>query len=292
MLINHETKILGIIGNPITQSLSPLMHNAVFDKLGLDCIYLPFEIPTGETEKALQAIRLLGFKGINVTIPFKEKVLNYLDELSAEAKACQAVNCIKNDNDRLIGYNTDGKGFLAAIHEAGIHTAGQKAVMIGAGGAARSVAYNLANAGCKQMEILDINAEKAYRLADFIHQTTDCKASARLMSAVHFSESSCDAGLIVNCSPVGMVPDTERSPIESLNDVPKDAAICDLIYNPPVTRFLYLAQARGHKTVNGVAMFVHQGVLTLEILLGIKPPAAFMKDVVSHHLEGKRLNVN
>lgn len=291
MLINHETRLLGIIGNPVRQSLSPLMHNAVFKQLGINCIYLPFEISPGKVGKFLEAVRLLGFIGINVTIPFKREVLEYLDELSPEAKACQAVNCIKNENGRLIGYNTDGKGFMAALDEAKAPL-NRKAVLIGAGGAARSVAYNLAKSGCKLLEIMDIEAEKADRLADFIKQSTACQAQSWLMNPANFAECAADAQLVVNCSPVGMAPHTDKSPIDSLAAVPESAVICDLVYNPPVTRFLQLGQARELKIVNGVAMFVHQGALTLAILLGINPPLAFMRDVVTDQLQGKRFNFN
>lgn len=292
MLINHETQILGIIGNPIAQSLSPLMHNAVFKQAGLNCIYLPFKISADEVKRTLEAVRILNIKGINVTIPFKEKVLDYLDELSAEAQACQAVNCIKNENGRLIGYNTDGKGFMAAIAEAEVPPGTRKAVLIGAGGAARSVAYNLANNDYKLIEILDITVEKASKLADFIEKSTSCQVRYWLMNPDNFANCCLDAQLVVNCSPVGMVPNIDKSPVDSLAAVPEGAVICDLIYNPPMTKFLHLGQARGLKTVNGVAMFVHQGALTLQILMGINPPLAFMKDVVTNQLEGKRLNIN
>lgn len=292
MLIGHGTQLFGLIGNPIEQSMSPLMHNTVFQKLGLDCIYLPFRIPLDEVENTLQAIRLLGFKGVNVTVPFKEAVMEYLDELSPEAKACQAVNCIKNENGRLTGYNTDGLGFMAAIDEAGVKPQGGKAVLIGAGGAARSVAYNLARAQARHIIILDIEFNKARRLASFIDKINDCTAEARPMDPVNFAESCRGACLLVNCTPVGMTPHIETTPAEALEDLPPGAVVCDLIYNPPVTRFLSLAQARGHQTLNGVAMFVYQGVMTWEILLGVRPPAAFMKDVISSHLAGKGLNPN
>lgn len=291
MQIDLKTSVLGIIGNPLTQSLSPLMHNAVFKELRLNCLYLPFEIAGDNLGKALEAVRVLGFAGINVTVPFKSEVIKYLDALSPEAEACQAVNCIKNVNGRLTGYNTDGQGFMSALKEAGVKP-DSRAVIIGAGGAARSVAYYLAKSSCRIIEILDIELDKAEDLAAFIEHSSSCKTQPRVMTQANFNDAAADAQLIVNCSPVGMMPHIDKSPVDSLTAVMQDAVICDLIYNPPMTRFLQIGQARGLKTVNGTAMFIHQGALTLEIILGITPPLAFMKEVITNQLEGKRCNIN
>lgn len=291
MMINLETCLLGIIGNPLTQSLSPLMHNKVFENLGLNCLYLPFEVGAGNLGSTLEALKVLGFAGLNVTIPYKTEVIPYLDELSPEAAACQAVNCIKNYQGRLVGYNTDGKGFMRALQEKGIGP-GERALLIGAGGAARSVAYNLANNGCRSMGILDIDSSRAEALAVFIESNSSCRANPQLMTPDSFGNAAAEAELIVNCSPVGMVPQKDRSPVDSLLMVRKDAVLCDLIYNPVETRFLQLGQQRGLKTINGAAMFIHQGALTLEIILEIIPPLAFMKEVISNELEGKGYNSN
>lgn len=291
MTINLETCLLGVIGNPLTQSLSPLMHNAVFDHLGLNCLYLPLEIAAGSLEKALDALKVLGFTGVNVTIPYKTEVIPYLDVLSEEAEACQAVNCIKNEQGRLTGYNTDGQGFMRALKEAGVES-GEHTVIIGAGGAARSVAYNLARSGCRKLEILDIEVNRADDLAMFIENVSNCTTHSRLMTPDNFEAAAAEADLIINCSPVGMMPQISKSPVDSLAAAKNNAVICDLIYNPIETRFLQLGRERGLKTINGAAMFIHQGALTLEILLGITPPLAFMKEVVTNQLEGKRRNIN
>ncbi len=237
MTINLETRLLGIIGNPLTQSLSPLMHNAVFKELGLNCLYLPFEIAAGQLERVVDAIKVLGFEGFNVTIPFKAEIIQYLDALSEEAKACQAVNCIKNDQGRLIGHNTDGKGFMHALAAAGVKP-GKKVLLIGAGGAARSVAYNLAQNGCQIMEILDIDFSRAEGLSAFINNVSDCGARPGIMTFSRFESAAVGTDLIINCSPVGMTPYIDKSPVDSLSMVQPNAVICDLIYNPLETRFL------------------------------------------------------
>ena len=141
--IDTDTRVLGLLGNPIKHSLSPLMHNAVFAEMGLNYAYLPFQVQEEQLKEAVTSIRGLSLKGVNVTIPFKEKVIPYLDELSEEAIACRAVNVICNQNGRLIGYNTDGKGFVRALKEENVAIKG-RAVFIGAGGAARALAYELA----------------------------------------------------------------------------------------------------------------------------------------------------
>lgn len=291
MTCDLETRLLGIIGNPLAQSLSPLMHNAVFKRLGLNCLYLPFEVSDGSLGRVLEAVKVLGFAGINVTIPYKTEVIDYLEALSAEAKACQAVNCIKNEQGRLIGYNTDGQGFMQALAGAGAMP-GRQSVLIGAGGAARSVAYSLAANGCQTMDILDIDLHRAEELAEFISNAADCRTRPGTMTPGHFAAAAADADLIINCSPIGMMPHADKSPVDSLSAVKPHVVICDLIYNPPETIFIQLGRKRGLKTIDGTAMFVHQGALTLEIILGITPPLAFMKEVVSNQLAGKGFNTN
>lgn len=282
--IDPDTRVLGLIGKPIKHSFSPLMHNAVFAQMDLNYAYLPFEIEENQLAEAVTSIRALGLQGVNVTIPYKEKVIPYLDELSEEAAACRAVNVIYNQNGSLIGYNTDGKGFIRALQEENIAIKG-RAVFIGAGGAARSLAYELAREGISEIIFMDVDYDKGAGLAKFIAASKLCDSYAEIMEQDKFGIYSKKADLIVNCSPVGMYPRIELSPVEDLCWVSSETVLCDVIYNPLLTKFLRMGQARGLKTVNGLSMFVYQGVLTLEIMLGIKPPAGFMKEVVRIQLE-------
>lgn len=282
--IDTDTRVLGLIGNPIKHSLSPLMHNAAFEKMGLNYVYLPFQVQEKELKEAVASIRGLDLKGVNVTIPFKEKVIPYLDELSEEALACQAVNVICNQNGSLVGYNTDGKGFIRALKEENVAING-RAVFIGAGGAARSLAYELAREGISEIIFMDLDYDKGAELAKFIAASNLCDTYAEIMDQDKFGIYSKKADLIVNCSPVGMHPHIKQAPVEDLSRVSSEAVLCDVIYNPLTTRFLQMGQVRGVKTINGLSMFVYQGVLTLEIMLGIKPPADFMKEVVRLQLE-------
>ncbi|NMC26962.1 MAG: shikimate dehydrogenase [Syntrophomonadaceae bacterium] len=280
-MIDAHTQVIGLIGNPLGHSLSPRMHNGTLSRMGINCVYLPFEVQPEELPEAVLGLRALNIRGVNVTIPYKQEVIPYLDELSPEAEACGAVNLIKNADKRLIGYNTDGPGFMASLAES---EAGQiaKAVLIGAGGAAHSLAFQLIQAGIRDLQIFDLEIDRALELADFAGSLGRGRAEGHRMSEELFARQSRDADLIVNCTPVGMHPHTEDCPVSSLTQVKSGALIYDLIYNPLTTCFLSLAQACGLRTINGLDMLVHQGALTLEILLGIKPPIALMKEVVTN----------
>ncbi|MEN6326273.1 MAG: shikimate dehydrogenase [Syntrophomonas sp.] len=284
MHIDTQTTILGLIGRPLKHSLSPLMHNLTFKHMGINSSYIPFEVVPERLADVMTAIRTLNLRGVNVTIPYKEEVIPYLDELSPEAAACGAVNVISHENGRLIGYNTDGQGFVAALEEVGFRVEGQ-AVFIGAGGAARSVAYEMARAGLSKIDFMDPDITRADALADLIAQKTSCSSNARVMNYEEFNLLSGSARYIVNCSPVGMHPHIEDSPVPGFDSLPSETILCDVIYNPLQTKFLRLGQQRGLRTMNGLPMFVHQGALTLEILLGVKPPLAYMKEVVSSEME-------
>lgn len=284
MMIHKNPALLGILGNPVHHSLSPLMHNAVFDKLGIPALYLPFEVARDRLEEAARGLRALGFCGVNVTIPFKEEIISCLDDLSPEAALYQAVNVVAIKDHKMVGYNTDGPGFIMALQEAG-SARPQRCLLLGAGGAARSITIALAQTGARQITILDIDEAKADQLAEFVSSRTNSVCSAAKMEQAAFSQAAADADLIVNCTPVGMYPRVEDSPAESLEAVPSQAVVCDIIYNPLETRLLAMAREKGLKTINGLPMFVHQGALTLKILLGVDAPVEFMKEVVRSGLE-------
>ncbi|MDD4170603.1 MAG: shikimate dehydrogenase [Syntrophomonas sp.] len=279
MIVNHQTALMGIIGNPLGHSLSPLMHNSTLAKMGLNYVYLPLQVAPGCLRASLEGLRALNFIGVNVTVPYKKEVIQFLDELSPEASACEAVNLIRNKNGHLVGYNTDGRGFMASLEEEGIQSI-HRVIMIGAGGAAYSIAYELSSAGAEQIDILDIEQDKAAALAEFVNQLPGGKASGMRMNDELFIHLSAQADLVINCTPVGMFPNIKGTPVSSLDKVRGAAVIYDLIYNPLVTRFLAMAEARQLKTINGSSMLVHQGALTLEILTGVQPPLAYMKEVI------------
>jgi len=282
MRIDANTQYLGLFGNPVGHSLSPLLHNHILQKMGCNCIYLPFAVPGEQLKDAVNAIRSLNFRGVNVTIPHKEAVIPYLDDVSPEAAACGAVNVISNENGRLRGYNTDGAGFIASLQEAEVPLQG-KALFIGAGGAARSLAVSLAAQGISRLDFVDIDLQRAQALAASL--PLDVPAGAHVMNEEKFTQLARFSNIIINCTPVGMYPDTNKSPVATLDMLQPGTVVCDIIYNPLNTAFLAMGQAQGLKTINGLSMFVHQAALSLEIWLGIKPPLQLMKEVLLRELE-------
>jgi len=283
-MLNTGTAYLGLLGNPVSHSHSPLMHNAVFNKLGIKAIYLPFQVFPQQLQKAVFGLQALGFKGVNVTVPFKEAVLPFMDKLSPEAQLYQAVNVAAFEGDEIIGYNTDGPGFIAALQEAGV-TSWDHCLLLGAGGAARSISLALAQKGAREITILDVDEAKACHLAEHVARHTSVISQGKTSSSDNWSQAAGQADLVVNCTPVGMYPRIEESPVGSLEEVADQAVVGDIVYNPLETRFLALARQRGLTTVNGLDMFVYQGALTLKILLGIDAPVKFMKEVVRNELQ-------
>ncbi|MEA4923991.1 MAG: shikimate dehydrogenase [Syntrophomonadaceae bacterium] len=279
MLINSRTALLGILGNPLGHSLSPLMHNLTLQKMDLNYIYVPLEVGPDRLEEAITGIRALNFRGVNVTIPYKKAVIPFLDDLSPEASACAAVNLIRNENGRLTGFNTDGPGFMASLAQEGVDSTGN-VLLLGAGGAAQSLAYELSIIGARQLNILDLDGDKASELAGLVNKLAPGQAFGAQMSEGLFAGLSREADLIINCTPVGMYPHLDESPVPSLREVRPDTVVYDIIYNPLTTKFLAAAQASNLKTINGLSMFVNQGALTLRILTGFDPPVDYMKEVV------------
>lgn len=281
--MDHRHRILlGLFGNPVEHSLSPLMQNSAIESMGLPYVYLPFKIDKPDLKEAVASIRALHMGGVNVTVPFKEAVIPYLDELSSSARACGAVNLIQNDQGRLIGFNTDGAGFIRSLADEGIIPRG-RIVFIGAGGAARALAYEISLLSVEHIDFLDIDEVKARNLAASVQMGASCSTAGKAMQNHIFQECSAEADFIINCTAVGMFPKADACPVESLDHCRADTVVCDLVYNPMQTRFLLMAQEKGLRTQGGLSMLVHQGAMSLEILTGCTAPVAYMKEVVSDY---------
>ncbi len=286
MRIKGLTKVYGLFGDPVEHSLSPIMHNTAFQALGLDCVYLPFLVKSKDIGSAVQAVRALHLAGVNLTIPLKEHVLPYLDEVEKEAEHIGAVNTIVNRDGRLCGYNTDAPGFLASLKAAGFDPSGKNAVILGAGGAARAVSFALAKVGAARINIYNRSVEKAEKLA------ADLNAAYRLPTAAGDISSDLAAALegaelLVNATPVGMYPDHRSAPLLSRKQLHQGLLVCDLIYNPLQTRLLDEAEAAGCRVLNGVGMLVWQGALAFQLWTGKKAPAALMEEAVLKALKGE-----
>ncbi len=280
MKIDIKTMVMGILGNPLGHSLSPLMHNRVMERLSFNGIYIPFPVAEEHLGEAVAAIRALGMRGVNVTIPYKEKVIPFLDGLTDQAQACGAVNLIENRDGLLIGHNMDGPGFMASLRDAGVSPKGE-VLILGAGGAARAISYSLSLSGVQHITIAARRREKAQVLADFINRTSNCQAASVSLDDVQ--EGIARAAIIVNCTSVGMVPHSELSPLSSLENAGKDVVLCDIVYNPLETKLLAMGRARGLKTIDGLSMLVYQGALSLTCLSGIEPPVDYMRNTLMEH---------
>ena len=283
--INNETIFLGLLGYPLRHSFSPILHNQTLKELAINGIYLPLEIVPSDLRVAAEALRCFKFTGVNVTIPYKEDIISYLDALSPEAKDIGAVNVVKiGPGKRLTGYNTDGIGFIASLREKQIKIEGKRALILGAGGGARSVAISLSKAGLTYMEIFDIDIKKARQLAYQVTQVGQGKTSVRAIEQI--SENiSLKTDLIVNCTPIGMFPDMQANPLSDAAFSSTDAVLYDLIYNPEETCFLAMGRKQGLITINGLSMFIHQAANTLSLLLNIEPPVEIMKRIMRDSFE-------
>jgi shikimate dehydrogenase len=280
-MISGKTKLYGIFGYPVKHTFSPGMHNAAFKKLNLDACYVPFAVAPENLGEAVKALIPLGLCGLNITVPHKEKIIAYLDELSEEARLIGAVNTIEITEGKLIGHNTDGRGFLRSLRDnAGFIPKGKQVFIIGSGGAARAVGFSLALAGVKKIYFTDLDAGKAIALVTDITEKAGCLAEYVNHETV--GASAVEADCIINATPLGLKR-TDPLPLAP-EHIRKKHLVCDLVYNPAETRFLQTAKARGAKRLPGIGMLLFQGVIAFEIWTGKKAPVSTMKNALSRQL--------
>ena len=276
------TQIYGIFGHPVSQSLSPAMHNAAFRHLGLDCVYLAFDVDPRNVAQAVSSIRALGLCGINVTIPHKQSVMAGLDEIASEASMVGAVNTIVNENGRLKGYNTDVSGVLRALHsELEFAPRGKNIFIVGAGGASRAVIVGMCTGGARSVSIVNRTYLKAEKLSEeFSPQFGSVAFSAApLDDTDRVAELIAQADIVINCSSAGM-GDIEPLclPLDLLG---KDCVVYDLVYKPPVTPLVRDSRALGLKAESGLGMLLYQGVDAFEIWTGEDVPVEVMREALS-----------
>ena len=281
MKITGKTKIVSIFGYPIEHTFSPLMHNAAFSALGLDYCYIPFEVRPEDLKNAVESIRALNIRGVNITVPHKEAVIKYLDELSKEAKLIGAVNTIENRNGRLIGHNTDGRGFIKSLLEdAKTKVKGKSVLLIGAGGAGKGVAVSCALEGASEVVIANRTIKKAEELAKYLSRHfKKIKFFAIPLEKHKILNAIVKIDILINATSLGL-QGKGLLPI-SQKDLHRDLVIYDLIYNPQITPLFKIARRAGvKKAVNGLGMLIHQGAIAFQIWTGKKPPVDVMKKAV------------
>lgn len=275
--ISGGTRVCALIGYPVGHSLSPAMHNAAFQYLGLDYVYVAFNVPPGRLKDAVSGIRGLGIYGVNVTMPHKINVIKYLDELDEGARLAGSVNTILNRDEKLVGYTTDGLGALSALRHAGADPAGRKVVILGAGGASRSICFALANY-VRELVILNRTLERAVKLADELRRVfSSANVGAGPLSDSVLESVLKDADILINATSVGMKPNVDETPVkrELLHG---NLTVFDIVYEPLETRLLKEAKSVGARTVDGLWMLVYQGALSFEIWTGAKAPVEVMRE--------------
>ncbi|MFN3477183.1 MAG: shikimate dehydrogenase [Candidatus Methylomirabilales bacterium] len=275
--INGETRIVGIIGDPVSHSLSPCMHNAAFAAKALDAVYIPWPVAVEDFPTALQAVRRMeNFSGGNVTVPHKEHAAKLCDGLSPEAEALGAVNTLVAQDGRLFGHNTDGAGFLRSLEEGGFDPKGKRVLLLGAGGAAKAVAFALAGAGTAELTIANRTLERAEALAALLRgRSPGCQILALSLHNKPLAPAIASADLVVNATTLGLKPE-DPSPID-WGPLNSRALAVDLIYNPTETAFLKGASRRGLKVQNGLGMLLYQGAAAFELWTKEAAPLGAMR---------------
>jgi shikimate dehydrogenase len=281
--IGVSTQICAVIGTPISHSLSPAIHNAAFKELGLDFVYVACEV--SDVRAAVSGLRALGnFKGFSVTIPHKMEVLKYVDEVDEVDRSIGAINTVICKGERLIGMGTDGPGALKAIADAGVILEGKKVLMLGAGGAARSIAFPLLQKNALSgLILLDISTDLLKNLHTDLSAISQVPIEAEGYSLKTLSTAMAQADLIIHCTSVGMHPNTDHSLIPAELFRPGQA-VFDVVYTPLETKLLSDAKRQGLQTISGVEMFINQAVLQFELFTGETAPVDVMRKVVMESL--------
>ncbi|MCX6133661.1 MAG: shikimate dehydrogenase [Ignavibacteriales bacterium] len=282
-------KRFGVIGHPIAHSLSPLLHNTAFSLLGVEGRYEAFDIEPSSLGAAIRDFKEKGFAGLNVTIPHKESILEFLDAQSDESKAIGAVNTLIFDGDRIRGDSTDVYGVAASLEEYRPQIQGSKAVVLGAGGSARAAAFALIGE-FSPVEIVIANRSlvRAKQLiADLKPYATRTSLCAVALSDAEVQSSITQASVVVNATSVGMHPAVDQSPVKDQTGFHSGQIVMDLVYTPRETRFLSQASRCGARTISGLEMFLHQGARSLEIWLGLEMPVEQLRPVILNELKSR-----
>lgn len=287
--ISGKTRLIGLIGWPVAHSLSPAMHNTAAAALGLDWVYVPLPVRPEAVATAVPALPALGFRGVNVTIPHKQAVIPFLDEVEPAAWAIGAVNTIvveavdKGPGTRLVGYNTDGAGFLADLQTMGVAVKGRDCLVLGAGGSARAVVYALLKAGGR-LTVLARRPAQAGELAADVAPAG--RVIIRPLAELPAAAAASHSPLILNTTPLGMAPQVDRSPWPDDLPFPTGAFVYDLVYNPAETKLMRQAQAAGCRASNGLGMLVQQGARAFALWTGHEPDVTVMRAAISRQAAG------
>jgi shikimate dehydrogenase len=276
--LSGKTKVCAVLGDPIAHSLSPTMHNAAFEALGLDFVYLAFRVQIERLEAAISGAKQLGIHGLNITMPCKEAVATYLDTVEPTARAVGAVNTVVNDNGEFVGHNTDGMGALKALEAHNAGPQGKRVLLLGAGGAGKAIAFHVAQEA-SGLDILNRSGEKASRLARALQERFSSKTTGSGLSPAKIRRKLASADIVINATSVGMHPQADQSLVDP-NWLRPDLMVMEVVYNPLETRLVKDAKRAGAKVVDGIEMLVHQGAAAFQMWTKQPAPVEVMRQAV------------
>jgi shikimate dehydrogenase len=274
MPANFKAELVGCFGQPVAENPTGAMQEAGFAALGLNWRYLTVEVPPEKLRDAILGARAFGMQGVNLTIPHKVSVLQYLDRIVPDAALVGAVNTVRREGDKLIGENTDGKGFLRGVRSNGVDPKGKCVVVLGAGGAARAILTELALAGASDLLVVNRSIKRGEEMVTDLAYRTKARIRFEPWTGTYAVREGAD--LLVNATSIGLYPDLDSMPSVDMRAARPDLLVCDVVFNPPETRFLATARQRGLPVLDGLAMLVHQGVIGFELWTGRKAPEKVM----------------
>jgi shikimate dehydrogenase len=285
MTISGKTRVCGVIGDPIEHSLSPTIQNAAFNHLELDFVFLAFRVKAADLENAMRGMHGLGIHGLNVTMPHKSAVIGCLDEVDFTVRFLGSANTILNRDGKLSGFSTDGVGALKALLENGVDLSGKKVLLLGAGGAAKAIAFVLVPE-VGELAILNRSTEKAEELAETLGHMFNRKVVGGALSPDAIKATLRDSDVLVNATSAGMKPNLNQS-IVAPQWLRSDLTVMDIVYDPVETRLAKDAKAAGAKIVSGVEMLIYQGAASFEIWTGKPAPIEVMRKAALNKLSSK-----
>lgn len=281
-MITGHTKLTGLLGSPVKHSISPMMHNEAFKYHNLDYVYLCFDVNTDNLKVAVNGLKTAGIHGFNLTMPNKNLMCELVDEITPAAGIIGAINTVLNDNGKLIGYNTDGVGYMQAVKDAGHDIIGKNMTLLGAGGAATAIAAQAALDGVASINIFSIKDQfydRAQKMVDTINSTTSCKASLYdLADKTMLNSSISNSQILTNGTSVGMAPNVDNCIITDESIFRPDLIVSDVIYNPKETKLLRIAKEHGCPVFNGLYMLLYQGSEAFKIWTGKEMPVELVKE--------------
>ncbi len=277
---NYKAELVGVFGHPVAENPTIIMMEAAFEEMRLNWRYLTIEVYPDDLADAFKGLRAMNMQGINLTIPHKVEVLKYLDEVATDAQLIGAVNTVRREGGKLIGENTDGKGFLRSLQsDAQVDPVGKRVVVLGAGGAARAMTVELALAGATHITVVNRSAERGQVLVDLLNERTPAIAEFVIWKNTYPIPANTD--VLANATSIGLFPNIDDKPDIDYNTITANMIVCDVIPNPPQTPFLKEAAKRGAKTLDGLGMLVYQGAIAFKMWTGLDAPVEVMHQALA-----------